>query len=62
MTEQQKIQIIQAWIECDEEDRSTEYLLQYCSDVSGVEYSKVVDYLTSKKAEKDRAKYKKSLI
>lgn len=33
---------------CDEEDRSTEYMLQYCSDMSGADYDAVVDYIVSK--------------
>jgi len=30
---------------CDEEDRSTEYMLQYCTDMSGADYDAVVEYI-----------------
>lgn len=45
--------ILEAWDYCDEEDKSTEFMLQYMSDVSGVDYDSVVEYIISCQVEKD---------
>lgn len=37
---------------CNDEDRSTEYMLQYCTDMSGADYDAVVDYIVGKKDRK----------
>lgn len=61
MTKAQKELILEAWAYCDEEDKSTEFMLAYMSDVSGVDYEEVVDYIVSQKADKDRENYYKKL-
>lgn len=60
MKPRQKQLILEAWEYCDEEDKSTEFMLQYMSDVSGVDYEKVVEYITSKKSTTDRDNYYKN--
>lgn len=57
MTETQKQQILIAWDYCEEQDKSTEFMLQYISDVSGVCYDEVVSYVTSEQGEKDIRKF-----
>ncbi len=54
MTEEQQQQILVAWEYCDEEDKSTEFMLQYMSDVSGVDYDEVVDFVSSQIAQEAR--------
>jgi hypothetical protein len=54
MTNEQKEAILGAWSYCDEEDKSTEYMFQYMSGVSGVHYDNVVDYICSDESTKDR--------
>lgn len=43
----QKDLIYQAWSYADEEDKSTEWALQYASDLSELEYDEVVDFIVS---------------
>ncbi len=57
----QKAFILDAWAYCDEEDKSTEFMLSYMSDLSGVDYDDVVAYITSEQAKLDRAEYYKNL-
>lgn len=57
MTPQQKQIILIAWDHCDEEEKSTEYMLQYMSDMSGVSYGDVVYYIMSDQAQRDRDNY-----
>jgi len=45
MTNTQKQMILQAWAWCDAEDKSTEFMLAYLSDISGVDYEEVTDYI-----------------
>lgn len=40
-----KDKLHEAWAYCDEQDKSAEFMLQYMSDVSGVEYARVVDFV-----------------
>lgn len=61
MTQEQKQKILEAWDYCDEKDKSTEFMLQYMSDVSELEYEDVVDYVASNEANKDRAEFYKTL-
>lgn len=56
-TIKQVYDMLEAWAYCDEKDKSTEFMLQYMSDSSGVEYDDVVDYITSGRGGKDRDKY-----
>ncbi|MDD5649113.1 MAG: hypothetical protein PHF86_01660 [Candidatus Nanoarchaeia archaeon] len=37
--------LLDAWAWCDKENKSTEYMLQYMADVSGVDYDEVVDFV-----------------
>lgn len=62
MTKEQKEIILDAWIYCDEEDKSTEFMLQYMSNASKVNYDEVVEYIVSKESKKDRIKYFKKLL
>jgi hypothetical protein len=48
MTQEQKQKLLEAWAYCDEEDKSTEFLLAYLSDVANLDYDAVVTYVTSK--------------
>lgn len=45
MPEEAKQLLMEAWAYCDEEDKSTEFMLQYMSDMSGVEYENVVQFV-----------------
>ena len=57
MNAKQKQLLLDAWNWCDQHDKSTEFTLQYCSDVSGVDYDRVVAYICSEEADKDREAY-----
>lgn len=57
MTIKQKELILSAWDYCDEHDKSTEFMLQYMSDISGVDYDEVVEYVCSLESNKDRENY-----
>lgn len=37
--------LLDAWAWCDKENKSTEYMLQYMTDISGLEYDKVVEFV-----------------
>ena len=54
MTPKQKQILLEAWDYCDEEDKSTEFMLQYMSDSSGLSYDRVVEYVCSDQSTKDR--------
>jgi hypothetical protein len=60
MTPTQKTLILDAWDYCDEHDKSTEFMLQYMSDISGVDYDEVVDYIASEQSNIDREKHAKN--
>ena len=47
MTKIQKKLVIEAKEWCDENDKSTEFMLQYISDVANVDYDEVIDFLVS---------------
>ena len=57
MTKKQKQLLLDAWQYCDDEDKSTEFMLQYMADMSGVEYMDVVEYLAADESDVDRAEY-----
>lgn len=61
MTESQKQSILDGWAWCDEEDKSTEFMLQYLSDISGLDYEEIVEYVVGKESDKDRENYYKKL-
>lgn len=56
ISEEQKALIIEAWNYCDEEDKSTEFMLQYMSDTADVDYDIIVAYICSEQASIDRQK------
>ena len=43
----QKELIYSAWSYADDEDKSTEWAIQYASDLANVEYDDVVDFIAS---------------
>jgi len=47
MTGVQKNLIIEAKKWCDDNEKSTEFMLQYISDVAKIDYDKVVEFLIS---------------
>ena len=57
MTEKIKNLLFEAWAYCDEEDKSTEFMLQYMADVSGIEYDDVVDFIVLGSTTKERTKW-----
>lgn len=57
MTQEQKQLILEAWDYCDEEDKSTEFMLTYMSDVSGIDYEDIIEYIVSDESVEDRNKY-----
>lgn len=57
MTKKQKELILEAWDYCDGNEKSTEFMLQYMSDVSGVDYDDVVDYIGTNQSSIDRQNY-----
>jgi hypothetical protein len=61
MTENQKQGILKAWAYCDEEDKSTEFMLQFMTDWTGLAYEEVVEYIASPQSTKDRENYYKKL-
>ena len=57
MTEKIKNLLFEAWAYCDEEDKSTEFMLQYMANVSGIEYDDVVDFIILPNTTKERTKW-----
>ena len=53
MTELEKTMLIRAWNWCDEEDKSTEFMLQYMSDTAQVDYDVVVEFVVSHERTKE---------
>jgi len=45
MTNEQKVILITAWNWCDQKDKSTEFMLQYMSDMAQVNYDDVVEFV-----------------
>ena len=45
MTDIQRAQLQQCKEYCDEEDKSTEFMLQYMQDVTGVDWWEMMDWL-----------------
>lgn len=37
--------LLEAWAYCDEHDKSTEFMLQYMADVSGLTYDQVAEWI-----------------
>jgi len=59
ITKAQKVAIFEAWNYCDEEDKSTEFMFQYMSDVSKVDYDDIVDYICTDESTEERSAYNK---
>lgn len=53
-----KERLYMAWEICDEEDRSTEYTLQFMADTAEVEYDTVVNFMVKYGDEKRIEWYK----
>jgi len=56
-----KLVLIEAWNQCDESDKSTEYMLQYMSDVSGLDYDCVVNFVI-RTDDKERKRLSRLLV
>jgi hypothetical protein len=54
-----KEKLFEAWQYCDDEDKSTEFMLQYMQDFAGVDLDCVINFL-EKTNEEQRMKYIKS--
>lgn len=54
MTPKTKTALITAWNWCDIQDKSTEFMFVYMSEVSGIDYDNVVEFvLEYERTEKD---------
>jgi hypothetical protein len=51
-----KEKLLTAWQYCDEEDKSTEYMLQYMQDVAGVDMDCVISFM-EKTTDEERIKF-----
>ena len=56
MTEETKIKLLLAWEYCDDEDKSTEFMLQYMQDCAEVDLDTVLEFIQNTSWE-ERAKY-----
>lgn len=54
MTDAQKHLFFWAWAWCDHEDKSTEFMIQYMSDIADIEYGDVVGYIEQLSPERDQ--------
>lgn len=59
MKQEQLKKLHDAWWYCDENDKSTEFMLSYMSDISGLEYEEIVDFVTHTSFN-ERLKYRNS--
>ena len=57
ISKKQKHIILMAVEDCNNQDKSPEYLFQYASDLSGAEYDDVVDYIVSEEIDEDLKEY-----
>lgn len=48
--------LFEAWAFCDEQDKSTAFMLQYMADHAGVEYDVAVDFVVNT-TEEERKKW-----
>ena len=46
MKTETKIKLLEAWQYCDNEDKSTEFMLEYMQSVAKVDLDTVINYLT----------------
>lgn len=54
MKKETKQKLIEAWDYCDDEDKSTEFMLQYMQDVAGVDLDCVLNFLENCEDERTR--------
>lgn len=59
MNEKTKELLFTAWAFCDQEDKSTEFMLQYMADVANVEYDEAVDFVVNTTEQERSEWYKK---
>ena len=45
MNKETKIKLLAAWQYCDDEDKSTEFMLQFMQDVSGLDLDDVLEFI-----------------
>lgn len=57
-----KLLLVEAWNWCDENDKSTEFMLQYMADTAGVDYDVAVDFVTYATTEERQQLSKEILI
>lgn len=65
LSKKQKNALFTVWDYCDDEDKSTEYMIAIMMDVSGLDYDEVVDFMIEAEDERDdwyKAKYEKGVI
>jgi hypothetical protein len=53
-----KEKLLTAWQYCDDEDKSTEFMLQYMQDFAGVDLDCVISFM-QKTSDEDRIKFNK---
>lgn len=58
-TDQEKTEhiLLLSWAWCDHEDKSTEFMLQYMTDMAEIDYDEVVDFITADDAEEKKSKF-----
>ena len=61
ITKLQKDILFAIWQECDSKDKSTEYMLNYMADTSGIPYDDVVDFISNTTFEERKNWNKKSI-
>lgn len=54
MTEATQTRLFAAWAYCDEEDKSTEFMIQYMADSAEISTDEVMDFLTNPNTEELR--------
>lgn len=59
MKKETKLKLLEAWQQCDEQDKSTEYMLEYMQDYAGVDLDCVINFI-AKTTPTDRANILKS--
>jgi hypothetical protein len=54
MKAETKIKLLEAWQYCDENEKSTEFMLQYMQDVANVDLDCVVNFIEKTKHDRNR--------
>jgi hypothetical protein len=62
MKDKIKNKLFEAWIYCDENDKSTEFMLQYMQDFAGVDLDCVVAFLEKTTTEQRDDWYKSKIV